>query len=92
MHKSELKTHPTLISHANKEYELKVGTIGTYRNTIESQHPLELNSKIDSTSHYKELIALLYPMYITTRHQVFRSVTYYPCIQALHELVHHLTR
>ena len=47
MHKSELKTHPTLISHANKEYELKVGTTGTYKNTTESQHPLELNSKID---------------------------------------------
>ena len=35
------------------------------------------NSEIDSTSHYRELIALQYPMHITTRHQVLRSVTYY---------------
>ena len=31
MHKSELKTHPTFISHANKKYELKVGTTRTHR-------------------------------------------------------------
>ena len=30
MYKSELKTHPTLISHANKENELKAGTTGTH--------------------------------------------------------------
>ena len=33
MHKSELKTHPTLISRANKEYELKAETAGTHRNS-----------------------------------------------------------
>ena len=33
MHKSELKTHPTLINHAIKEYELRVKTIGTHRST-----------------------------------------------------------
>ena len=31
MHKSELKTYPSLISHANKEYELTDGTTGTHR-------------------------------------------------------------
>ena len=31
MHKSELKSHPTLISRANKEYELRVETIETHR-------------------------------------------------------------
>ena len=31
MHISELKTHQTLISRANKEYELKTWTIGTHR-------------------------------------------------------------
>ena len=30
MHKSELKTHSTFINHVIKEYELKVGTIGTH--------------------------------------------------------------
>ena len=29
MHKSELKTHPTLINYVIKEYEFKAGTIGT---------------------------------------------------------------
>ena len=33
MHKSELETHPTLINHTIKEYELKMGTIGTHRST-----------------------------------------------------------
>ena len=31
MHKSELKTHATLVSHVNKEYELRAETIGTYK-------------------------------------------------------------
>ena len=31
MHKSELKTHPTLISSANKEYELRKGTTKTHK-------------------------------------------------------------
>ena len=31
IHKSELKTHPTLINYAIKEYELIVGTTGTHR-------------------------------------------------------------
>ena len=33
MHKSELKTHSTFINHVIKEYELKVGTIGTHKST-----------------------------------------------------------
>ena len=33
MHKSELKTHPTLINRATKEYELKAETIRTHRST-----------------------------------------------------------
>ena len=32
MHKSEPKANPTLITYANKVYELKAGTIGTHRN------------------------------------------------------------
>ena len=32
--------------------------------------PSESNFKVDSTSHYKESIALQYPMYVTTRHKV----------------------
>ena len=32
MHKSQLKTHLTLISHVNKEYELSAGTIRTHMN------------------------------------------------------------
>ena len=31
MHKCELKTLPTLIRRANKEYELKVGTSETHK-------------------------------------------------------------
>ena len=38
----------------------------------------ESNSEIDLTSHYKESTALQYTMYIIMRHQVLRSVTYYP--------------
>ena len=30
--------------------------------------PLKSNFEIDSTSHYRETIALQYPMYITTKH------------------------
>ena len=33
MHNSELKTHPTLINHVIKEYELNLVTIKTHRNT-----------------------------------------------------------
>ena len=33
MHKSEPKANPTLITHSNKVYELKVGTTRTHRNT-----------------------------------------------------------
>ena len=29
MHKSELIDNPTLVTHVNKVYELKLGTIGT---------------------------------------------------------------
>ena len=31
VHKSELKTHPTLINRAIKEYELRAGTTKTHR-------------------------------------------------------------
>ena len=74
MHKSELRTHPTLINHAIKEFELKKGPLGS----IGVLTPLESNFEIDSTSHYKESIALQYLMYVTTRYQVLRFVTYYP--------------
>ena len=33
MHKSEPRANPTLITHANKVYELKVGSTGTNMNT-----------------------------------------------------------
>ena len=33
MHKSELKTHLALINYDIKEYELRMGTIGTYRSS-----------------------------------------------------------
>ena len=55
-----------------KEYELERGI----HKTILSL--LEFNFEVDSTSHYKELTALWYPMYITMKHQVFGFVTYYP--------------
>ena len=74
MHKSELKTHSTLINHAINEYELKVGTVGTHKIT----NSLKINSRINSTSHYKESTAFQYLMYITTRHQVLRFMIYYP--------------
>ena len=32
MHKSELKIHPTVINRVIKEYEFRVGTIGTHKN------------------------------------------------------------
>ena len=32
MHKSEPRVNPSLITHANKVYELKARTIGTYKN------------------------------------------------------------
>ena len=48
---------------------------GQFR-AIEVLAPLESNYEIDLTSHCKELIAFQYPMYITTRHQVLRFVTY----------------
>ena len=77
MHKSELKTHPTLINYAIKEYKLRVWTT----RPIGASIPLESNSEIDSTSHYGESTAFQYSMYITMRHQVLRFVTYY----SLHE-------
>ena len=40
--------------------------------------PLESNSEIDSTSHYRESTALQYLICITTRHQVLGFMTYYP--------------
>ena len=50
MQKSEPRVNLTLIIRANKVYELKAGTIGT----IEVLAPLESNSKVDSTSHYRK--------------------------------------
>ena len=32
MHKSEPRVNPTVLTHSNKVYELKVGTIGTHKN------------------------------------------------------------
>ena len=54
MHKSELKIHPVLISHANKEDKLRAGTNGP----IWVMAPLESNFEIDSTSHYRDSMAL----------------------------------
>ena len=53
MHKSELKTHPTLVNHTIKEYELRTGIIGTYKSFGSFS-----NSEIDSTFHYKESTVL----------------------------------
>ena len=72
MPKSELKTHSILINCIIKEYELRVGIVGTVLALSES------NFEIDLTSHYRELTELQYPMYITTRHQVLSIMTYYP--------------
>ena len=58
MHKSEPRANPTLITHANKVYELRAGPLGP----IGILAFLESNSKVDSTSHYKESIKLQYPM------------------------------
>ena len=58
MHKSEPKANPTLITYANKVYELKARTT----KTIGVLAPLESNSEVDSTSHYKESIELQYLM------------------------------
>ena len=46
--------------------------------TIGVLAPLKSNFEIDLTSYYRESTALQYPMYITTRHQVLGSMTYYP--------------
>ena len=53
IHKSELNTHPTLINRTIKEYELRMGIIGTYKSIGSFS-----NSEIDSTFHYKESTAL----------------------------------
>ena len=45
--------------------------------------PLEFDSKVDSTSHYRESTELQYPMKITTKHQVLGSVTCYSNILIL---------
>ena len=58
MHKSEPKANPTLITHANKVYELKAKTIGTNEALTSSKS----NFEVDLTSYYKELAKLLYPM------------------------------
>ena len=58
MHKSEPKANPTLITYANKVYELKARTT----KTIGVLAPLESNSEVVSTSHYKESIELQYLM------------------------------
>ena len=50
MYKSELKANPILIIHANKVYELRVGLLGPTGILA----PSESNSKVDSTSHYRE--------------------------------------
>ena len=50
--KVKLKTHPTLISRANKEYKLRVRTTRTPIGVLD---PSYSNFEIDSTSHYREL-------------------------------------
>ena len=56
--KSEPKANPTLITHANKVYELKAKTIGTNEALTSSKY----NFEVDLTSYYKELAKILYPM------------------------------
>ena len=58
MHKSEPKTSPTLITRANKVYELMWGLL----EPIGVLAPLESNSEVDSTSHYRVSNELLYPI------------------------------
>ena len=47
MHKSEPRDNSTFIIHANKVYELRAGTIGTYRVLA----PSESNYEVDSVSY-----------------------------------------
>ena len=55
--------------------------------------PSKSNFEIDSTSHYRESTALRYPIYIRMRHQVLKSVTYYPLhVDFPWTGVHNLTR
>ena len=72
MYKSELKTHPTLINHAIKEYEFPRGPLGPIGVLALSKS----NFEIDLTSHYKESTTLQYPMYITAIDQVLESMDY----------------
>ena len=53
MHKTEPKVNSTLITRANKVYELKVRTIGTI-----VVLDVKFNSEVDLTSHYRESTAL----------------------------------
>ena len=45
MHKSELKIHPTFINRDIKEYELRVGTIGTHRSIGSLNQILKLTQR-----------------------------------------------
>ena len=56
MHKNEPKANLTLITHANKVYELKEGPLGL----IGILAPLESNSEVDSKSYYRESIEIQY--------------------------------
>ena len=73
MHKSELRANPNLTNHASKVYKVQWRPLRRRR----ILDPLKSNSKVDSTSYYKESTKLQYPMEITMRHHVLKSVTYY---------------
>ena len=66
MYNSEPRVILTLITHANKVFELEwepLGPIGVLA-------PSDSNSEVDSTSHYQELAKLQYHMHITMAHYV----------------------
>ena len=59
MHKSERRANQTFLTYANKVYmSLEQGP----QRPIGILAPSESNSKVDSTSHYKESIKLQYLM------------------------------
>ena len=60
MHKSELKTDPTLKNHVIKEYELKTGIIGTHMSTGSLNQILKLTQhpSIESQLHSSTLFIL----------------------------------
>ena len=55
MHKSEPETNPTLITHVNKVYELRVGIIRTHKstNSLKIQIWSWFNFEVDSAFRYR---------------------------------------